>query len=133
MKIKFLVLLVVAAVAVGVILSTFADASVYADFKQARNAPDREFHIIGTLDTARAIVYDPASPNYMSFYLTDDKGETLLVEYYNAKPQDFEKSEKVVITGKIQGDRFVAGSLLLKCPSKYNEDDTPAAFTQKKY
>ena len=40
-----------------------------------------------------------------------------------AKPHDFEKSEKVVLTGKVEGDQFIASSVLLKCPSKYKDEE----------
>ncbi|HNY04083.1 MAG TPA: cytochrome c maturation protein CcmE, partial [Bacteroidales bacterium] len=64
--------------------------------------------------------------------MTDEKGVERQVIYNNAKPQDFEKSEKVVIIGSMQGEIFVAKSLLLKCPSKYN-DKKPAKFGDKKF
>ncbi len=41
------------------------------------------------------------------------------------KPQDMEKSEKVVVVGKmnLEGNYFEADKILLKCPSKYNNGD----------
>ena len=133
MKIKHIVLLVIAAIAVGVVFSTFTDSSTYADFSQARENPGRDLHIIGTLDTTQEVHYDPAQPNYLSFYMTDSKGETSKVVYYNAKPQDFEKSDNVVITGKMKDNHFEAGTLLLKCPSKYNDEEKPEAFGEKTF
>lgn len=40
-----------------------------------------------------------------------------------AKPQDFERSEQVVLTGKMDGDEFVATEILMKCPSKYKDEE----------
>ena len=37
------------------------------------------------------------------------------------KPQDFERSEQIVLIGKVEGDEFHASEILLKCPSKYND------------
>jgi cytochrome c-type biogenesis protein CcmE len=37
-------------------------------------------------------------------------------------PQDFLKSEKVVVIGSYDGDHFQASKILLKCPSKYQEE-----------
>jgi cytochrome c-type biogenesis protein CcmE len=54
------------------------------------------------------------------------------VVYSNAKPQDFEKSEKVVVIGSMKNDEFIASSLLLKCPSKYNANK-PEKFGEKAY
>jgi cytochrome c-type biogenesis protein CcmE len=44
-----------------------------------------------------------------------------------AKPQDFDKSEQIVVVGKLSGDRFMATQILMKCPSKYNnpKDQNP--------
>jgi len=39
------------------------------------------------------------------------------------KPQDFELSEEIVVTGSIQGDEFVGKDILLKCPSKYKDEE----------
>ena len=44
------------------------------------------------------------------------------VLYHGTKPQDFERSEQIVLVGKMkeEGD-FQASSILMKCPSKYND------------
>ena len=47
--------------------------------------------------------------------------------YNNPKPQDFDASEQVVITGNMRGDVFMADKILLKCPSKYVEKDVKGA------
>ncbi len=133
MKTKHILLIVFLAIALGVVISTFSDANPYADFSTASQNPDREFHVIGTLDTTRPMIYNPMNPNYFSFFVKDDKGIVTKVEYYNAKPQDFEKSEKIVLIGRMQGQNFKANSILLKCPSKYNDDDKPQAFAERKF
>lgn len=133
MKTKHILLIVILAIALGVVISTFSDTNPYADFSVASLNPEREFHVIGTLDTTRPMQYDPMKPNYFSFYVKDDKGIITQVEYHNAKPQDFEKSEKIVLIGRMQGTNFQANSILLKCPSKYNDDDKPQAFADRKF
>jgi cytochrome c-type biogenesis protein CcmE len=40
------------------------------------------------------------------------------------KPQDFERSEQIVLTGKMRGEDFVASDMLMKCPSKYKDEET---------
>jgi cytochrome c-type biogenesis protein CcmE len=40
-----------------------------------------------------------------------------------SKPQGFEMSESLVIIGHAEGDIFVAEEMLMKCPSKYNEEN----------
>ncbi len=134
MKLKHILIILVVAVALGVIISTFTNTSTYADFAKASTKPGREMHVIGTLDTTEPIIYDTrVNANAFSFYMIDKKGEKRKVIHKNNKPQDFEKSEQVVVIGSMQGDTFLASSLLLKCPSKYNDDKTPTGFGQQEF
>ena len=45
------------------------------------------------------------------------------VVLHAGKPQDFERSEQIVLTGQMANDRFEASDMLLKCPSKYNDQE----------
>jgi cytochrome c-type biogenesis protein CcmE len=121
-------------VAIGVVVTTMSDSSTYSDFGEASKKPGKELHIIGKLNREKPIEYDAVkNANQFSFYMIDEKGIERKVVYNNAKPQDFEKSEKVVIIGAMQGDQFVAKSLLLKCPSKYNDQKNPSKFKEKSF
>jgi cytochrome c-type biogenesis protein CcmE len=134
MKTTHILILVVVALALGVIIMTFTNSSTYADFEQATAQPGKEFHIIGKLDTTKPVIYNAkADANRFSFYMTDNAGKQKLVVYNNNKPQDFEKSESVVVIGKMTGDTLHASSMLLKCPSKYNEEKKPQGFGEKKF
>ena len=134
MKLKHILIIVVVAIALGVIISTFSNTSTYANFSEARTNLGKEYHIIGKLDTTQPIVYDTkVNANEFSFFMRDNKGEMRKVIYRNNKPQDFEKSESVVVVGKMENDNFVASSLLLKCPSKYNDKKKPAGFGNKEF
>ena len=119
---------------VAVVITTFTDASTYVDFATAEKHEGKEFHVIGKLNLDKDITYDAGTnANQFSFYMTDDKGVEKLVTYNDAKPQDFEKSEQVVVIGKMDKGEFVASSLLLKCPSKYNEDEMPEEYKDTEY
>ena len=49
--------------------------------------------------------------------------------YYNEPmPPDFTRSEKVVVIGNYQNNDFVARKILLKCPSKYQEEKINASI-----
>jgi len=134
MKTKHILILVVIAIALGVIIMTFTNSSTYVNFEQAMNNPGKEYHIIGKLDTTMPIVYNAKSDaNRFTFYMKDNDGLQKLVVYNNNKPQDFEKSESVVVIGKMQGDTLKASSMLLKCPSKYNEEKKPEGFGEKTF
>jgi cytochrome c-type biogenesis protein CcmE len=134
MKKTHIFILVFVVAAIGVIISLFANTSTYTDFSAAVENPGKEFHVIGKLVKNKPIVYDTkVDANKFTFYMTDQKGTERLVTYKGAKPQDFEKSEQVVVIGKIQDGDFLASSLLLKCPSKYNDEKKPDEFGDKKF
>ena len=134
MKKTHIFLLVFVVAAIGVILSLFANTSTYTDFSAATDNPGKEFHIIGKLTLDKPIVYDTkVDANRFTFFMTDQKGTEKLVTYKGAKPQDFEKSEQVVVIGKMENNEFIASSLLLKCPSKYNEEKNPDEFGDQSF
>lgn len=109
------------AIAIAAILSTVTDSSTYASFSTSMKNPDKEFHVVGKLDKEKEMHYDPKeNANLFSFYLTDNEGVEKKILLNGAKPNDFEKAEQVVLIGKMAGEEFRASSILLKCPSKYN-------------
>ncbi len=57
--------------------------------------------------------------NRFTFYAKDDKGKTARVIYSGPKPENFEIALAFVLTGKYEGEDFVASDILMKCPSKY--------------
>jgi len=125
MKKLYIVAIVVVGVAIAVIMMSLKNTATYSDFTESASDPEREFHIVGKLDKTQAQVYEPQiNPDEFSFFLTDNKGTTKQVVLHKSKPQDFDKSEQIVLIGKMQNDTFHASDILLKCPSKYN-DATP--------
>ncbi|WP_162427824.1 cytochrome c maturation protein CcmE domain-containing protein [Pontibacter pudoricolor] len=133
MKKSHIIGIVIIAAAIMIIMSTAGDASTYVDFGQAKELAEdgskTKVHVVGRLkkDAQGHIVgmkYDPlVDPNYFSFMLVDTNRVEQQVVYFNPKPQDFERSEQVVITGSMQNEVFVADKILLKCPSKYVEKE----------
>lgn len=125
--------IVIIAIAIAVIVSTAGDASSYVSFKEAADlaakGQDKKVHVVGKLkkDNVGQIVglqYQPQiDPNYFTFILVDQNNEERQVVYSSPKPQDFERSEQVVIIGNIQQNQFVADKILMKCPSKYQENE----------
>jgi len=122
MKKSAIIGLVVIAVAIAVIISTYSSTSTYGSFTDAKKTTE-ELHIVGHLDKGKELYYDAKKDaNYFSFFVKDNKGEECKVVYIGTKPQDFEKSEQIVLTGRMDGGEFHASSILLKCPSKYTQD-----------
>lgn len=122
MKTSHIIAILVIGIAIAAILTTVSDSSTYASFTKAKDSPDKEFHVVGHLDKAKPQEYDPMKdPNRFTFYLTDNDSSEMQVVYKGTKPQDFERSEQIVVIGKVSGEVFEAGSILMKCPSKYSK------------
>lgn len=114
--------IIVIAVAIGVIFTSMRNTTSYADFTEATANPDKEYHVVGKLDKNKPQLYDPKiNPDEFSFSMVDNKGIEKQVVLHKNKPQDFERSEQIVLIGKMQGDEFHANDILMKCPSKYND------------
>ena len=109
--------------AIYMLINASSDMSTYATFADAEHAKGK-VKIAGQLAKDKAMVYEPEKdPNYFSFFIKDTKGEEKQVVLLAAKPQDFELSEQIVITGKMKGETFIATDLLMKCPSKYKDEE----------
>ncbi|MDO8999926.1 MAG: cytochrome c maturation protein CcmE [Bacteroidota bacterium] len=122
MKKLHIVGIVIIAVAIGVIFVSLKNTSTYADFTEAISNPEKEYHVVGKLDKTQPQIYDPKlNADQFMFTLIDNKGVSKQVVLHKSKPQDFEKSEQIVLIGKIQGNEFHANDILMKCPSKYND------------
>lgn len=113
--------IIIIAVAIGVIFVSLKNTSTYADFSEALSNPDKEYHVVGKLDKTQPQIYDPkVNPDEFLFSMIDNKGISKQVVLHKSRPQDFEKSEQIVLIGKMNGDNFHANDILMKCPSKYN-------------
>ena len=129
MKKTHILAILVIAVAIGIIVSTAGDASTYVSFDQAFQMASAgnttSIHVVGELkkDSNGQIIGLEKSPDNLSFsfVLKDEANKEQTVFYNEPMPPDFTRSEKIVVIGGFHGDRFVASKILLKCPSKYQE------------
>lgn len=138
MKKSHIIALGVIAVAITMIISTIGDASTYISFSEAKalaeRGDDKSVHVVGELPrNSRGEVigmkYEPSiNPNQFEFLMIDSVQNQYRVIHNEPKPQDIERSEKVVVVGKmnLEGDYFEAEKILLKCPSKYVVDELNA-------
>lgn len=123
MKKSHIIAIIVVAAAIGILISASSDVTTYANFAQATQSGDK-VKLVGQLVKDRPIEYNPEiDPNYLAFWLKDDAGQVRQVVLLAGKPQDFERSEQVVLTGQMAGNNFEASDMLLKCPSKYNDQE----------
>ena len=118
--------IVIIAIAIGVIFISLKNTSTYADFSEAIANPEKEYHVVGKLDKTQPQLYDPKiNSDQFMFSLIDNKGVSKQVVLHKSRPQDFEKSEQIVLIGKMEGNDFHANDILMKCPSKYNDGKPP--------
>ncbi len=123
MRRSHIIALLVIAIVAAFMVASFSDSSSYADFAEAFANPDREYHVVGTLDRSEDIIYDPeVNANLTRFTMIDNNGERREVFLNKSKPQDFERSESLVLIGKAREESFYATDMLMKCPSKYKEE-----------
>ena len=114
--------LVTIAVAIAVIISVYASSSTYGNFSDAKKT-NSQLVVVGHLNKQKELIYDATKDaNYFSFYMKDKEGEEHKVVYIGTKPEDFERSEQLVLTGQMVGSEFHASKILMKCPSKYTKD-----------
>ncbi len=122
-KLHILGLVLIAFAIAGIAISA-SNYTSYEGFTKANANDGSVFKIVGNLDIDGEMSYAPeVNPNLFTFYMIDKEGISQQVIYANAKPQDFERSEQLVVTGKSQNGVFYAEQILMKCPSKYVEDE----------
>jgi cytochrome c-type biogenesis protein CcmE len=135
MKKTHILALGVIAIAIAMIITTITDASTYLSFREAKELAaagnSKSVHVAGELPRNAqgdviGIKYEPSiNPNQFEFLMVDSLSSQYRVIHNQPKPQDLEKSEKIVVVGKmnLEGNYFEADKILLKCPSKYNNGD----------
>lgn len=122
-KTHIIFLVAIAALIVGLLTLATSDLSTYDSISSAKQKKGQFVHMIAKLDKSQPVEYDPIkNPNYLAFYATDSLGDKVKVVYANSKPTELEKSERVVLKGKMTDAHFECKEILLKCPSKYKED-----------
>jgi cytochrome c-type biogenesis protein CcmE len=115
--------LVLVAVCLSVIVSMVGDFSQDATFTTAHAKPSKSFQIVGTLELDKAMEYDAIKDaNLFTFFVKDKEGIIRKVIFKGTKPQEFERSESVTLTGSMKGEEFQCTKILTKCPSKYKND-----------
>jgi cytochrome c-type biogenesis protein CcmE len=119
------------AAAIVVLISYTGDLTTYETIASAKEKEGKFVNLIVKMDKLQPIEYDAVkNPNYLSFFAVDTLGNNIKVVYHNNKPTDMEKSERIVLKGRVQGDHFECKDILLKCPSKYKDQQTAPKSVQ---
>ena len=117
-----IIILVLIAVSIAVLVSFMGNLTTYETIASAKQKEGRSVKLVVKLQP-NSVEYDAIkNPNYLKFTAVDTLGNTVNVIYHDAKPTDMEKSERIVLNGKMAGQQFECKSILLKCPSKYKDD-----------
>ena len=123
MKVMPLIIIALMGAGVLMLISASKDMSTYSSFAQVRKSGEPA-KVVGILAKDKPMYYDAEKDaNLFTFYMKDQDGEEHKVTLRAAKPQDFELSEQIVATGSFIGEDFVASSILMKCPSKYKNEE----------
>lgn len=117
-----IVVILLVAVLMGALFSVFTTNSESVVFARAFSEPGMEFKVSGTLDREHPVLYDPeVAVAETRFHMRDKDGDVREVVLTRAKPTGLEQSESIDLYGRVVDGQFIAGEMLMKCPSKYNE------------
>jgi cytochrome c-type biogenesis protein CcmE len=124
MKKTYIIALVMAIVAITLVLQAGGEIAPYANFSTATESGE-SVKLVGTLVKDKPMIFEPMKdPNKFTFFLEDQDGTEREVILLKGKPQDFEMSESIVLTGRMQGETFLAKDIQMKCPSKYKDEES---------
>ena len=131
MKKTHIIGLLIIAICVAIVMVTAGDASSYVTFQEAQtmasSGEDKLIHVVGQLkkdDQGKIVGLHPAPDKLsVSFMMVDQDGQEQEVVYHEPMPADLVRSEQTVVIGSYHNDVFVADQILLKCPSKYQEEE----------
>lgn len=126
--------ILIIAVAIIVIISTAGDASSYVTFEEAKematDGNSSKIHVVGQLakdENGEVVGIETGEDKVsFSFIMLDQNNQEHKVYYNEPMPIDFLKSEQVVVVGAFREQYFVADKILMKCPSKYEEETVQA-------
>lgn len=130
MKKSHILALIVVALGVVIVISTAGDASSYVSFNEAyelaQGGSSKKIHVVGELkkgESGQVVGLEPSADKLsFSFVMIDEHKHEQRVFYAEPVPADFVRSEQVVVVGSYKNDLFIADKILMKCPSKYQEE-----------
>lgn len=107
---------------ITVLISFMGTLTTYATVQSAQRQPGTFVHLIARLDHRQPIEYNALNnPNYLRFTVVDTLGRSVKVIYRNARPDNLQASERLVLKGTIRDGYFECREIVMKCPSKYKE------------
>jgi cytochrome c-type biogenesis protein CcmE len=124
---SYIIAFLVVSAALGFTMWGFSSSlTPYVDIRTAKKM-DRDVQIRGIIlrDPAHPIVRDPRL-NALRFWIRDPNKEEIEIVYHGARPDAFDTAPGTAAHGFIRKedgrDVFVSDSLVVQCPSKYNDE-----------
>lgn len=103
---------------------TFSESvTPYVGIEEARISTS-SVQVKGLLDKKAEAPHMEGEDFVFSICEEDDESKTLTVRYHGTKPDQFDEAYHIVAVGKFAKDEnvFKADKLLIKCPSKYEQE-----------
>ena len=126
MKTAYIIAALVISIALGFTMWAFSSAMTpYVTITQARK--------IGTAVQVRGKIIRDAThvPQYdinekaLRFWIEDANKDRIEVIYKGAKPEAFDTAPETAARGVIRDAKLYSDSLVVKCPSKYESNESP--------
>lgn len=115
-----ILLIALLAAFVGYAAWNFMDSvTPYVSVAEAKTAQS-SVQVKGLLDKSAPAPHQEGD-DFVFTLQDEESGETLPIRYKGTKPDQFDEAHHIVAIGKCQGQDFVAEKLLIKCPSKYEQ------------
>ncbi len=122
-KVRLLIVGLVVVAALGVLITSGLSNNTgsYLTIKEAlavqKTAQGKYIQMQGTL-VKGSTIWDPNNV-ILKFTLTDEKNK-IRVSYNGVKPDNFDSGYPIIVQGRFNGKyEFVADTVEIKCPSKY--------------
>ncbi len=134
-NLKFIIggLLVIGLVVILIVQATISTGAYYLTVNElAAKGPE----MVGERVRVSGAVVDDSEnwqPREMtlSFAITDGSGEQLPIVFYGPRPDNFQRAAEAIVEGELLADgSFKANTLLLKCPSRYEEEPEETIFVE---
>lgn len=120
MKPKLLIGIISIVLFTSLLMYNFGNSiSTYVNFEQAEGRSNS--HVVGTWDRTQDYGFSRETMKF-SFHMEDEDGNVRKVVYSKPKPNNFEDATQLVVIGEMRNKVFHANEMLMKCPSKYNEN-----------
>jgi cytochrome c-type biogenesis protein CcmE len=126
-KLKFIIggLLVIGLVIVLIVQATMSTGAYYLTVSEL-GGKGRE--MVGERVRVSGVVVEgseawQAKEMILRFAITDKSGKQLPIVFYGPRPDNFQRAAEAIVEGELVPDgSFMASTLLLKCPSRYEEE-----------